>query len=160
MGNFTRRQYLSNTKVKESLFFAVLALILLVYSLVNHYSTKGLQWSLSPYLFPLLVSVFIIIISVSLFSEGIKDVKSKVKGTEDKVEGKVHWDKVLFTIFISIVYYIAMDLIGFIISTILFLVILFIYLGEKRKWLIALIAVSTTAIIYFMFGVLLHVMLP
>ena len=103
-----------------------------------------------------------ILISMSLFAEGIKDKKLKEEEPTGKVEEKekVYWKDVLFTIFISIVYYITMDLIGFIVSTILFLVILFVFLGERRKWLIAIISVSTAAIIYFIFGVLLHVMLP
>ena len=162
MENNERRYYLSNSKIKESLFFIAIAIIILVYSLVNHYTTKDLQWGLSPYLFPLLVSVFMIIISISLFAEGIKDEKLKKKEPTNKEEKKeiVYWKEVLFTILFSIVYYFAMDIIGFIVSTILFLLILFAFLGERRKWLITIISVSTTAIIYFIFGVLLHVMLP
>lgn len=162
MGNKEERQYLSNSKIKESIFFIAIAVIIFLYSLASHYTTKNLQWSLSPYLFPLLVSVFMILISISLFAEGIKDEKLREKEETDKIEkkDKVYWKEVLFTIFISAVYYFAMDIIGFIVSTILFLLILFAFLGERRKWLITIISVSTTAIIYFIFGVLLHVMLP
>ncbi|MDD2446507.1 MAG: tripartite tricarboxylate transporter TctB family protein [Tissierellia bacterium] len=162
MGNNEKRQYLSNSKVKESLLFITIAIVILLYSLINHYTTKDLQWGLSPYLFPLLVSVFMISISISLFVEGIKDEKLRKKEEINKVEKKekVYWKEVIFVIFISLVYYLAMDIIGFIFSTTLFLVILFVFLGERRKWILVLISLSTTAIIYFIFSVLLHVMLP
>lgn len=162
MGNNEKRQYLSNSKVKESLLFITIAIVILLYSLINHYTTKDLQWGLSPYLFPLLVSVFMISISISLFVEGIKDEKLRKKEEINKVEKKekVYWKEVIFVIFISLVYYLVMDIIGFIFSTTLFLVILFVFLGERRKWILVLISLSTTAIIYFIFSVLLHVMLP
>ena len=137
-----KRQYLSNSKVKESLLFITIAIVILLYSLINHYTTKDLQWGLSPYLFPLLVSVFMISISISLFVEGIKDEKLRKKEEINKVEKKekVYWKEVIFVIFISLVYYLAMDIIGFIFSTTLFLVILFVFLGERRKWILVLIS--------------------
>ncbi len=154
-----KNNILSNRKIQEAIFFLIISISLMIYSLKNHYSTLGLQWKISPYLFPLLIAIFIGLLSISLFIEGIRDNRSLDKGNECKCTN-TKWKDVLFTILVSVSYYIAMGLIGFIASTLIFLVALFIYLGEKRIWLIALISIISTLSVYIIFGVLLHVMLP
>lgn len=145
--------------MKEAIFFLILSMAMAIYSLKSHYGTSGLQWRISPYLFPLLIAVFISVISIFLFLEGIRDIKSLDKNKIEK-DNKMKWKDVLFTILVSISYYITMGLIGFIASTLIFLMSLFVYLGERRIWLITLISILSTASIYIIFGVLLNVMLP
>lgn len=152
-----KEHFLFNIKVQESIFFLIISIFMVIYSLKTHYSTVGLQWQISPYLFPLLIAIFIGLLSISLFIDGIRDQKSSNKESK---KTEIRWKDVLYTIIVSIIYYIAMRLIGFIASTIIFLVSMFLYLGEKRIWLIALISIISTLSIYIIFGVLLHVMLP
>ena len=64
--------------VKESVLFFVLGVSLLVYSLVNHYSVQ-IEWGLSPYLFPAVIAVFMIILSVTLFAGGIRAGEKHVR---------------------------------------------------------------------------------
>lgn len=157
MGENKKEHFLSNRNIKDSLFFSMLSIAMVIYSLKNHYSVAGLEWKMSPYLFPFLISIFIGILAITLFIEGLKEDKSL---DEDTKETEVKWKDVISTIIISVIYYIVLRKIGFIISTILFLMALFIYLGEKRIWLISLISIVSTLAIYIIFGVLLHVMLP
>lgn len=153
----SKKSYFSNKNVKEAILFFLLAVALLIYSLVNHYGSTSLKWNMSPYLFPTLISIFIGMLSISLAFEGIKEIKANKKNVP---KANILWKNVLFTIVASIIYFILMDIISFIPATILFLVSMLLYLGERRIWLIVLISVGVTTIIYVLFGVLLHVMLP
>jgi putative tricarboxylic transport membrane protein len=152
-----KKDYLHNKNIQDAVLFFTLAAALMVYSLVNHYNTAKLEWKLSPYLFPVLIAVFIGALSFSLFSDGIRQIKS---GEKSPKKTEIHWKGVLFTIGVSIAYYGIMKFLKFIPSTILFLVALFLYLGERRIWLIAIVSVLCSVSIYVVFGVMLHVMLP
>ena len=60
----------------------------------------------------------------------------------------------------AIVYEVLMNIIGYIPATVVFLVAMIRFFGEKRWWLIVVIAVATSLIIYLLFGVLLNVRFP
>lgn len=157
MGENNRKNYLSNRNIQDAFLFFIFATALMVYSLVNHYSTTKLEWKLSPYLFPVLIAVFIGALSFSLLTDGLRQIKS---GEKSQKKAAINWKGVLFTIGISIVYFSTIKFIKFVPSTILFLVALFLHLGERRIWLIALISVVCSFSLYIIFGVMLHVMLP
>lgn len=152
-----KKDYLHNKNIQDAVLFLMLAIALIVYSLVNHYSTVKLEWKLSPYLFPLLIAVFVTALSLSLIADGKKQIE-----LNERIEKKtaIHWKSVLFTIGSSIVYYRIIKYFKFIPSTILFLVAMFLHLGERRIWLIAIISVICSVSVYVIFGVFLHVMLP
>jgi len=152
-----KKGYLQNKNIQDAVLFFILAITLIIYSLVNHYSTAKLEWKLSPYLFPILIAVFIGALSFSLLADGIRQIKLNEKSEK---KAAIHWKGVLFTIGISVVYYGTMKFLTFVPSTILFLVAMFLHLGERRIWLIALISVVCSFSIYIIFGVMLHVMLP
>ncbi|MEA4847185.1 MAG: tripartite tricarboxylate transporter TctB family protein [Clostridiaceae bacterium] len=153
----SKKDYLHNKNIQDAVLFFILAAALMAYSLVNHYSTVKLEWKLSPYLFPTLIAVFIAALSLSLFADGKRQIKLNEKGEKKTA---IHWKGVLFTIGSSIVYYGIMKILTFVPSTILFLVAMFLHLGERRIWLISLISVVCSFSIYIIFGVMLHVMLP
>lgn len=153
----SRKSYLSNRNIQDAFLFFILATALMVYSLVNHYSTVKLEWKLSPYLFPVLIAVFIGALSFSLLTDGLRQINSDEKSRK---KAAINWKGVLFTIGISIAYFSTMKFLKFVPSTILFLVALFLHLGERRVWLIALISVVCSLSLYIIFGVMLHVMLP
>ncbi|MDD7202219.1 MAG: tripartite tricarboxylate transporter TctB family protein [Sphaerochaetaceae bacterium] len=150
------KTYLQRPVVRESMLFFVLAVSLLVYSLAGHRQIS-LPWKLSPYLFPLLVSLFLLILSFCLFAEG---VRSDQKGASCRPFPKTEWRNVLATLAFCLAYYFAMPHIGFILSTIVFLVLLFLLLGERRPLVVGTLSVATSVVIYYLFHVLLHVMLP
>lgn len=149
------KKYLSNNNVQESILFMTGAVILLVYALQNHYSVN-VEWKMSPYLFPVLISVFLIFLSISLFCDGLHQIR------EDKSEkmSKNKWFSALVIVVAAVLYYVLLPIITFIPATILFLVAMFLFLGERKWWLIAVLSITTAVAIYFIFGTLLHVMLP
>ena len=139
--------------VKESFFVFACGLALMAYSLINHDSSK-ISWSLSPYLFPFVISIFVIVLSVTLFFGSLKsDRKVKEKS-------KILWKPVLSFLAAVSAYYILMPFLGFIISNILLLCGLFVLLGQKIWWKILLLSVTVTFAIYWLFHSFLHVMLP
>lgn len=143
-----------NGGVLDSAFFFACGLALFIYSLVSHYSLQT-EWKLSPYLFPLLISVFIIALSVSLFLES-----GKVVGMRNGKNEKLDWKGFFAFLAASFAYWALMPLLGFIASNILYLVILFIISGERKWWKISLLSIITTFVIYLLFDTFLHVMLP
>ncbi len=150
------KTYLQRPVVHESILCFFLALSLLVYSLVSHRQVS-LPWKLSPYLFPLLVSLFLLVLSFSLFAEGVRPDQ---KGESCRPSPKTEWKNVLATLAICLAYYFAMPHTGFVLSTVVFLVLLFLLLGERRPLVVGVLSVATSVVIYYLFHVLLHVMLP
>lgn len=141
--------------VRESILCCILALSLLAYALAGHRQIS-LPWKLSPYLFPLLVSLFLLLLSISLCAEGVRTGRD---GGACRPSPKTEWKKVFATLAICLAYYFAMPHTGFIPGTVVFLVLLFLLLGERRPLLVGILSVSTSVVIYYLFHVLLHVML-
>jgi hypothetical protein len=146
-----------NPDIQEGLLFFALALGLAVYSLSNHYGTARLEWKLSPYMFPFLISIFLGALSLSLISEGLHKIRT---GAGASRKTTPLWKKAMLMFFIAIAYFFIMNLLTFIPATILFLCASFLFLGERRFWLIGILSIATSVIIYVLFDVLLHVMLP
>jgi len=150
-----KKCYWNNQDVKGSILFFCIGLFILAYSLINHYEVNG-PWKMSPYLFPTLISIILITLSFTLLFEGVKAVD---RG-EVKEKPKTHWKRVFMYIGITLLYYFIMPHLGFIITNIVMLIALFLLLGLRVWWKIAILSVSTTIIIYYLFHVLLYVMLP
>ena len=151
-----------NRNIQDSCFMCIAGAALLWYSLWEHYKGPGVEWKMSPSLFPLLVSFFLLLLSVSLLFDGLRQIKRErekpARGNAAKPAVKA--GPVLITIALSAAYYFLLRLITFIPSTILFLAALVYLLGERRYWLIALIAVTASLVVYAVFGLALGVMLP
>lgn len=144
-----------NNNILESIIFFISSLLLLVYALFNHYSIKNIDWKISPYLFPIMISILLFILSLLLFNIGIKETKT----ADEKEKPTAYFKDVVVTTISTIVYYNMMDYIGFIIATILFLTFLFFYFGERRIWLIVVMSSGVSTGIYVLFSVFLKVML-
>jgi hypothetical protein len=99
---------------------------------------------------------------VSLFFDGINQVKEEKKHAQgtNAVKSEVKVKQVLITIVLSIAYFYLMRIITFIPSTILYLGGMILFLGEKRYWLIASIAIISSLSIYGLFALAFGVMLP
>ena len=168
---------------KDGILFLIFGTALLIYSLVNHYSAN-IIWSLSPYLFPLVISLFFIFLAVGLLLGSRQDLQQNPQGNQrqgmqQKPQGKqredmqqnpqenahssackICWKPVLIFLAIVFVYYIIMPFAGFIVSNVILLACLFILLGLRIWWKIACLSVVTTLTIYYFFHSFLHVMLP
>ena len=147
---------------QDAVFVVLCAVSLLTYSLYHHATDKNTtEWKTSPYLFPVLISVFGILLAASLLADAMRDMKNQamLAGAEDT--GSHHDLKGVFVfIGVSVLYYFALPHLKFIAATILYLLILFLYLGERKWWKLLLLCGITTGAIYVLFGVALHVHLP
>ena len=141
-----------NPVLIEGIVLCALSVLGIIFSIICHYGFK-VEWKLSPYLFPLFISIMLCMLSISLILSsfsGLKEAKRE-KG-----------DRKTFLLFLleCAIYLIVLKYLGFLISTMLLLCAIVHLLGEKSWWKIILISVVTSLIIYFLFGVYLGVMLP
>ncbi len=92
---------------------------------------------------------------------GEKEATQKLKGSDMVGSLKqMPWkDSVVFAL-LSMAYMISIAFVGFVVSTVLFLAFSFVYLKERRIWLILVLSLTFPLIVYILFGMLLHVMLP
>ncbi len=150
--------YLMKSNIKkdkiQSLIFFLMGISLLIYSLKEHH-TLGISWDISPYLFPLLISVFLIVLPIILFLQTTKHNIKEDKGMDGNNEKGL-----VLVLLLSILYYFLLAHIGFMFSSIGFLALLFIVLGERRWWMIATVSVFTSLLLEGIFVKLLNVMLP
>jgi hypothetical protein len=101
------------------------------------------------------------LLSVSLFFDGLHQIKEeKASKNTSETEKGIRVRPVLITIALSIAYFILMPYVTFIPCTILFLGIFIFTLGERRYWMIALVAVISALTIWAIFGLALGVRLP
>lgn len=144
-------------KVQEGILFLFLGAALGIYS-VYSFRTAAVQtqWIMSPYLFPLLLAVFTVLVSLSLVLEGLHEAAAEKGETASLPELK----QVVVVLLLCIAYAALLPYLTFLPATMLFLAAFIRYLGERRIWLIALIAVLMPLLLYLIFAVGLSVRLP
>lgn len=162
----------------EGIVFLLSSLLLGVYSLTLHTESQA-EWKMSAYLFPLVIAVFLFFLSISLMLEGKKERLSQdaLKQESNTIVGKdtIQEQKEITTLasiwknpskgaalfaLISFAYIMGINLVGFLISTGLFLVASFAYLKERRVAVLIGLSIGFTLVVYVLFGMVLHVMLP
>jgi len=150
------RNVFKNKNIQDAVFVFLFGVALMAHSLKEHYGGNTQEWKLSAYLFPILVAIFLILLSIALLFDGLHQLKN----AHEEAGEKVAWKPVLVVIALSIAYYFAIKPLHFIPATIIFLGLLIFFLGERRMWLIALISVISVFTLYGIFGIALKVMLP
>lgn len=154
-----KRGLLHTAGFQDSIFVGLCSVGLLIYSLYHHHFDRNTsEWKTSPFLFPTLISVFGLLLTFSLVMDALRECRSG-EG-EKKAGGKKDPIGVLVLIAAALAYYFLMPLVHFVPATVLFLAFLFVYLGERKWWMIALLSVVTAGAIYVLFGLALHVRLP
>jgi len=148
----------------QCLLFFGIGVGLMIYSLYQH-SCFNIDWVMSPYLFPLLISVFLLLLAFGLAAETMRDTKAETEqaemGNRESPNSKGIYRRQFFLSVAGIlVYYLTMPYLGFIFSSLLFLAAMFWLLGERRWQLILLLSAGITFVLYGIFHGLLHVMLP
>ena len=137
----------------EGVFLFVVSVLGISMSFISH-KDFNVEWKLSPYLFPLIISFFLLILSISIIMQGLKDESEK------KEKGKIDMKSLLIFGLVCILYLLVFNFLGFVLSTIILLVLLMMLLGERRWWFILLVSVISSLIIYLLFAKYLSVMLP
>ena len=137
----------------EGVFLFVVSVFGISMSFISH-KDFNVEWKLSPYLFPLIISFFLLILSISIIMQGLKDESEK------KEKSKIDIKSLLIFGIVCILYLLVFNFLGFVLSTIILLVLLMMLLGERRWWFILLVSVISSLIIYLLFAKYLSVMLP
>lgn len=116
-----------------------------------------------PRFFPYLLSILIIIFStISYLSEMFKNGKEtddKEKSDNEDIE-KPNYLFVFFTFIGIILWIVLVKYLGFIITSLLLMVGLMIFIGNKKPYQVIIIPVIFVLGIFYIFGTMLHIPLP
>ena len=148
------REKRKNKTLRDGVAVLILALALGARSLIGFFTAKVRSaWILSPWLFPVLLALLALPLSVALIREGCRELP-------DETPSASRLGKPALIVLLSVVYLLLMGLIGFLPATALFLAALLWLLGERRWWSIAAVAVLTPLVLYAIFALGLNVRLP
>lgn len=153
------RNKLKNKYVQDGLVVLVLGLALGAFSLYNFFFSKvKSSWIMSPYLFPMLISVFAILLGLSLIYEAKR--QAEAKDAPEKEGAPIKLKNVLAVIGLGVIYYALMSFITFIPATVLFLAAMMWFMGERRLKVLIPLAVLVPVVLYVLFDLGLNVRLP
>lgn len=141
-----------NSKFVEGFCLSLISLFFIRESLKLH---TGKSWALSPALFPLIITMSIFILSIALIIKSFREeraISSKIK--------KQNLIRLVLIILISFLYLIVLKRVHFLISSIVYIFLFLIILGERKWWLLAAISIIIPLLIQYIFGDLLDVFLP
>ncbi|NLX83711.1 MAG: tripartite tricarboxylate transporter TctB family protein [Clostridiales bacterium] len=153
MGKTKQGRLINKASFIEGCLFLLAAVLLIWHALHQHASLKGVDWALSPYLFPLLVSLCLLILSVFFILEGFQPSEARMKPP-------LRWPLVLITLICALAYFFLMQVAGFVLATACFLLAMLLFLGERRALVLLLLPMLFSSALYFLFARLLHVLLP
>jgi putative tricarboxylic transport membrane protein len=146
-------------QVIANLFFLVLGLAYGAGALALPDALFGNPWE--PKVYPLIISAGMILVSIFLMAAELK--KQKAGKAEAKAEFKMGSEGkiVAFVSVLSILYMLAFERLGYIISTFLFIEAIMLYISKGKKMLVpTLIAAFFAVGVYFLFGKVLAITLP
>lgn len=180
-----KRKTIWNSAIQEGILFLILGGAMLWYGLEEHSSAFIKDWSQSPYLFPVLVAVLTGALSISLLYQGLRAAQGAaeaVKTAEAAARangGILHAQtiQVLIVLGMSLLYYLALSVLkipyitfgvfawsltisNFEVCTLVFLVVMMLYLGVRRIPVLAAVPLCTTLFLSVAFRAMLHVLLP
>jgi|WetSurMetagenome_2_1015567.scaffolds.fasta_scaffold49257_2 putative tricarboxylic transport membrane protein len=107
--------------------------------------------------FPVLIAIFLAVLSLILIGQGIKKCQGKTPSLPITSWGG---RPLLLTIGALFAYIIFFESLGYLISTFLLMAFLLEAIRSKKWWVILLFALFTTMSSYFLMGVLLQTPLP
>jgi len=158
-----RMSVLDIVRVRMSVLDIVMGIFMIFLSIFCMVSLRGFPMKIGnepgPSYFPFLILCAQILFAIVLV--GLAIYLLKVKVSDEKVEIRNLKLAIIVTV-TGVCYIYVTPIIGFFISTPLFLTSMFLLLmGELKKWLTALfVSIATTVIFYFIFYYFLQVDLP
>jgi len=165
-----------NSNIYEGVFFMIIGISLIIYSLTSYSNSFNKDWSQSPYAFPMLVAIFICLLSLSLLLQGFNQSKLSESNKQGSYK-KPNIKGVFVILAMSAIYYAALSLVSmpmftltiaslaisistFEVATIIFLFALLFYLGVRKKMVLVSVPILTTILLSIAFRTLLNVLLP
>jgi len=155
------RDHLNNKTVREGLAVLTAGLALGVYSIISfRRSAVQTAWILSPWLFPMLLAVFAAALGAALLGGGCRETAARRdEKSADAPDGRRAL-RVLAAALLVAAYCALLPLLRFLPATALFLAGMMLFLGERRWWVIAAVAVAAPLVLYALFALFLGVRLP
>ena len=154
----------------QNIVIGVIAIIISAIMLIAAADIKVIASSLTAVdnaaFLPRLVSGIMILVGLALIVRGIREIKAN---RETMPQGEILGTKAhetlrsLGALTMLLIYIICFNTLGFVISSILFMVALMFYMTKKEDWkpvLFVIIAVAMTLIVYFCFKKFLYIYLP
>lgn len=152
------RDHLNNKTVREGLAVLTAGLALGVYSIISfRRSAVQTAWILSPWLFPMLLAVFAAALGTALLGGGCRETAESRNADKPDARGAL---RVLAAALMVAAYCALLPLLHFLPASALFLAGMMLFLGERRWWSIAAVAVAAPLVLYALFALGLGVRLP
>ena len=157
--------------IVEGIVFCGSGLVLLSYSLSSYAKGFNKSWAQSPYLFPLIVAIAMIGLSLWIVGEGITAMKKAAADPDNKKPEKAgktekrRW--VVIALILCAIYYAALAFIKiaytfstFEVVTVVFLIAMMIFMGVRKIPVLVFVPIGTTLFLSLAFRTFLHVLLP
>ena len=167
--------------IVEGIVFCGSGLVLLSYSLSSYAKGFNKSWAQSPYLFPLIVAIAMIGLSLWIVGEGVTAMKKAAAYPYDKKPEKAgktekrRW--VVIALILCAIYYAALAFIKipyitigilsfaytfstFEVVTVVFLIAMMIFMGVRKIPVLVFVPIGTTLFLSLAFRTFLHVLLP
>ncbi len=153
--------------IVSSMCFVIIGAIVLITSLYTMKGVEIMEFTLNAKFLPIFSSILLIVFAsntlITSIHQFIKYKKTRVPTiSTSKIENneREKYLRVFLVILASIVYVIFFNMLGFIFSTILILIILMILFREQSWKYIFISSVVVTLVCYFLFAKILKVYLP
>jgi len=140
-----------------SIFFMIISMT--VYVLTYQFPKQTV--ALSPKVFPQFVSVCLFILSLVLLIQGVTGVKKESEQKKVKLAlNNIFLLKMLTMIILAFFYIRVLPLTGYKIATPLFLASSMLLFNEKRWFMIVIVSIVATALLYILFRIVFKIPLP
>lgn len=167
--------------IVEGIVFCGSGLVLLSYSLSSYAKGFNKSWVQSPYLFPLIVALAMIGLSLWIVGEGVTAMKKEAAVPNDKKVSKEEKTEkrrwVVIALILCVLYYAALAFVNvpyvtigilsfaytfstFEVVTIVFLIAMMIFMGVRKIPVLVFVPIGTTLFLSLAFRTFLHVLLP
>ena len=163
--------------IVEGIVFCGSGLVLLSYSLSSYAKGFNKSWVQSPYLFPLIVALAMIGLSLWIVGEGVTAMKKEAAVPNDKKVSKAEKTEkrrwVVIALILCVLYYAALAFIkvpyvtigilsfAYTFSTFEVVTIVFLtFMGVRKIPVLVFVPIGTTLFLSLAFRTFLHVLLP
>lgn len=172
-----------NSLIIEGIVFCGSGLGLLSYSLLSYQKAFNKDWDQSPYLFPLIVAIAMIGLSLWIVGEGVQKMKQEAAkvpaAAEEKKTAETREKRkwVAGALVLCLLYYAALAYLKipyvtigilsfaytfstFEVVTVVFLVAMMAFVGVRKTAVLVFVPLGTTLFLSLAFRTFLHVLLP
>ena len=141
------------TDIGVGIILCILSAVVYLYA--EQYSGRGVN-QYGPNFFPQTLSALLFVAAAALIFQALRGNALKSLEGINK-QGLV---RAAVTLLIAIAYLLLTNVLGFYVSTIIFLFVVMLYLGQKKHWLNALVSFLVASSVYSLLHLFLKIPLP